>query len=68
MLSNHLKTIRHKHGLTTEQMAYFMDMPHMAYTFFEWGDPLWNTKKLEQKASEIDDWLSNLHTFRGHGI
>lgn len=61
-LSEQLKRIREKHGLSTEQMAYFMEIPPMAYTFFEWGDPLWDTKKLEMKASEIDAKLSNVYS------
>ena len=68
MLSEQLKAIREKHGLNTEQMAYFMEMPSMAYTFFEWGDPLWDTRKLEKKAREIDERLTALHSTDGYGV
>lgn len=58
----YLRKVRLHCNYSIEKMSELLDVSTMTYSFLEYGEPLWDTKKLIKKAKVIKNEYDQLHS------
>ena len=58
----YLKAVREHCKMTREEMAEKLGISAQTCAFLEYGEPLWDTKKLKKKVREIKDEYDKIYS------
>lgn len=63
-MKSHLyfRKVRKHCKYSVEKMSELLGISVSAYSFLEYGEPLWDTKKLIKKAKEIKNEYDKIHS------